>query len=493
MPKPLQLMKQVRSVVQAVRQGSDNPEHLALLESADNIMKELMLQTDSGFYVDYIRSGKKLLDEGEKLAASAGCPVASPTIRGDFTEETSMTVLDGEITKLLEAMSTVVNALDENRSPAEKDFLVRTTDWEDSLYIRRGQPVPCPRQSSGLDITRESLLDYLQTKFPDWADLKITKFVQLFGGISKQTILFDTEDRRNGKQSLVLRAEVPVILLHYDGSDVTREYHMIQLMEKMGLPVAKTRWLEEDTTLLGGRFIVFDKSPGIMRGSNLGSTEPLPEALVDSMLSTFYKMHNLTLDRNDPLAWKSHLREWLPHHTVYDTTKHYVNVFIPNEIARCGIPMTPDLARGLKWIQNNIPDTGDEKPVIQHMDYSFNNILFDGDRVSAILDWETSRLGDPVDDIVWTQLSLSNVMSQEEFLRRYKEGTGRTVTPYRMAYSQVTKFVLNLIGALNSIHCLDGQDNTPIKFSLLGYFYMPILCTQLNGIIAEAERLKAQG
>ncbi|MCY4425442.1 MAG: phosphotransferase family protein [Halieaceae bacterium] len=483
-------MKQIRSAMNSINLSTDNPEYQNLLESADLLLNELMLQTETGFYLDYINKGKLLLSEGEQIVTRLGGVVEPSNVRKDLSEASSPEIFDNEIEHLHQALAELVSHLEEQRSAEEKDYLVRLSDWETSLYSRRANQVVYPPKSARLEITREKLQAYLQKKNPQWRGLEIRDFTSLHGGFSKQTVLFDCEDSVNGKQSLVMRADVPVKLLHYDGCDVTREYYMIQLMDKLGLPVAKTRWLEQDTSHFDCNFIVSNKSPGRIRGASMGSSEQLPEGLVDSMLSTFYKMHNLLLDREDPLAIKSHLSEWLPHKTIYETTKHYVNVFIPNEIERTGIKPTPDLIRAVTWLKKNIPEC-DEPPVILHMDYSFNNLLFDGNQISAILDWETSRLGDPADDIVWTQLSLSNVMDIGEFLRRYREGTGRTISEYRMAYTNVAKLVLNLIGALNSIHCLDSQDNTPIKYTMLGFYYMPILCTQLNSKIAEAERIKS--
>jgi aminoglycoside phosphotransferase (APT) family kinase protein len=52
------------------------------------------------------------------------------------------------------------------------------------------------------------------------------------------------------------------------------------------------------------------------------------------------------------------------------------------------------------WLRRNLPrDEG--PPVLVHGDAGPGNFLFDGDRVSAVLDWELAHLGDPMEDLGW--------------------------------------------------------------------------------------------
>ena len=70
--------------------------------------------------------------------------------------------------------------------------------------------------------------------------------------------------------------------------------------------------------------------------------------------------------------------------------------------------------------------------VLVHGAYRTGNLLIDDDRVSAVLDWETEVIGDPMYDVAYvlSELNregtdlLSNLVERDEFRRRYEAGTG---------------------------------------------------------------------
>jgi aminoglycoside phosphotransferase (APT) family kinase protein len=488
MPKNIQLLKQLRNTAATINQTAGNPEHKTLLTSMDFVLNELLLQDSSLFYLNYIAEGKALLREGRTIANQ---PHLADQFRDDLHADFRIDIFNAEIVKLHAALQETVAMLDESRAPAEKSFLVRLTDWETALYNHRLEQVhpPLPEQQS--KITLSTLQTYLRQKFPERQNLTVTKFAVLDGGFSKKTILFETEDALYGNQALVMRAEQTFNLLGYDGSDVTKEFYTIQLMHKSGLPIAEPLWLEADPTYLGTRFIVSRRAIGRTYGGNFGSDERLSPAILDSLLATFMAMHGVNIDPTDPLAQKSHLNEWLPYRTVTDAAKFCVKVFLPRLIKLTEIPASPQLARALHWLEHNVPEV-DEPPSMVHMDFNFNNLIFDGHKISAVLDWESSYLGDPALDIVWTQFGIQDYVSMPEFLSRYKAGTGRAMSDYRIAYARVLKCAFNAISCLSAAHAFDKSDAAPINLSILGFKYMALFGVQFNALIADAEKIKDQ-
>ena len=488
MPRNIQLLKQIRNAALAVSQGVEDPNQKMQLAIADMFLNELMLQEDSRFYLDYIREGTTLLSEGSKLAN-----LKMPTLRNDLSEESRIESINTEIEAVRAALVPVVKALDEDRSAAEKDFLVRATVWESSLYKHRMEQVKSSEKAEAKAITAEVVQAYLKQRQPDWKNVRVTKLTALEGGISKKTILVETDDAVNGRQSLVIRAEQPVNFLFFDGSDVAQEFYGIALMHKLGMPVPKPLWLEEDVSHLGVRFIVTTKSEGrnIVGGlASLGVKDPLPKEVVESFLQVFYQMHNLKLDPADPLVQKSHFGEWMPHKTIRDAARYNAQVFVPKLIRRAGIKESPQLLRGLRWLERNAPDV-DESPVLVHVDYAFNNILFHNNRISAVLDWETSRLGDPCDDIIWTQHNLG-IYPMPEFLKVYEKATGRHISEYRVAYAMVQKCMLNIIAGLTALDGVDTDDHTPLHMGVMGLKYMPLFGSDLGELIVKAESVKGK-
>ncbi len=97
------------------------------------------------------------------------------------------------------------------------------------------------------------------------------------------------------------------------------------------------------------------------------------------------------------------------------------------------------LARlSVDWLEANVPDY-DGDPVLVQGDTGPGNIMYDGDRVSGIIDWELAHLGDPMDDIAW----LSWRAIQHGFpdfparMREYEKLTGTAIDQARVIYYRV--------------------------------------------------------
>ena len=497
MNKTIQLLQQLRRSISSIRQSTDNPEHAAVLSYADQALNELLLQESPAFYLDYIVIGKTLLSEGRVLAESVGNSFVEPRptpLRQDLTVDLNGKFIRAEIDNLHKSLIPVVNALDEGRSRAEKVYLEKLCAWESTLYSHSLENAGCALQSVDRSLTNEALQAYLLRRFPHWTNLSVTDLRRLYGGASKTTIFFETRDALNGSQSLVLRAEPSANVLCYTGSDVAREFYMIQLMRRSGLPIAEPLWLEEDSSQLGMRFIVSRKAAGRIYGNTLGAKEVLPPPLLESFMTTLAKMHNIRIDPNDELAKRSHLEEWLPYvGSLGETMTYMVREYLPRMIRATNISASPQLIRGLKWLESNVPEY-EETPVIIHTDFAFNNLLIENNMISAVLDWETSLMGDPSYDVIWAQYCLNKYIPMAEFLRLYSAKTGRAISEYRLAYARVLKCVLSGIGCRSAARVIEQTPGADFNLILadLAYKYLAIFGSEFNALIADAESVRCR-
>jgi aminoglycoside phosphotransferase (APT) family kinase protein len=118
---------------------------------------------------------------------------------------------------------------------------------------------------------------------------------------------------------------------------------------------------------------------------------------------------------------------------------------------------SPMMRLAAAWLRRNLPVL--EQPGLVHADYRVGNFLFtEADcRISAWLDWELGKIGDPHQDIAWTtsrafgsydadgQFLVCGLMPEAEFFAAYERASGRRVNPktlhwYKVfnAYSMVT-------------------------------------------------------
>lgn len=108
----------------------------------------------------------------------------------------------------------------------------------------------------------------------------------------------------------------------------------------------------------------------------------------------------------------------------------------------------PLLAVTVDWLESNVPDY-DGPVVLVQGDTGPGNFLYRDGAVTAVLDWELSHFGDPMDDIAW--LSLRTV--QDTFthlpdrLREYETLSGHPIDESRVWYyrlfAQATMISLN--------------------------------------------------
>jgi aminoglycoside phosphotransferase (APT) family kinase protein len=89
----------------------------------------------------------------------------------------------------------------------------------------------------------------------------------------------------------------------------------------------------------------------------------------------------------------------------------------------------------LDHLLHHVPDHDDE-PVLVQGDTGPGNFMYEGDRVTAIVDWELAHLGDPMDDIAWLSWRATQ-QGWPDFpqrLREYEATSGIAIDPARVRY-----------------------------------------------------------
>jgi aminoglycoside phosphotransferase (APT) family kinase protein len=101
-----------------------------------------------------------------------------------------------------------------------------------------------------------------------------------------------------------------------------------------------------------------------------------------------------------------------------------------------------DLA--LRWLDDNRPEP--RAPRIVHGDFRMGNFLIGPDGMIAVLDWELSHLGDPVEDLGWLVArawrfggagEVGGLGTREQLLTAYEAAGGATVTPADLRWWEV--------------------------------------------------------
>lgn len=261
-------------------------------------------------------------------------------------------------------------------------------------------------------------------------DLRLGSVERITTGWSHETWLFDgtwTEGDQTRTEGFCLRLDPGNALLR-EMSDLETQYRVLCCLEDQPVPTPRPVLLELDPSVLGAPFLVMEKVPGACPSpwsrSGRGYYEAAAErgVLPGSFTDTLVGLH--TLD------WRAAGLDFLG---VPGPGRD----FAQNEIAKwcrlidaSGIEPHPVLIDLIGWLEANAPPT--ERLALVHGAYRTGNLLIEEDRVSAVLDWETEVIGDPMYDVAYvlSELNregterLSNLVDRDEFFRRYEAGTG---------------------------------------------------------------------
>ncbi|WP_324740296.1 phosphotransferase family protein [Tsuneonella sp. CC-YZS046] len=132
------------------------------------------------------------------------------------------------------------------------------------------------------------------------------------------------------------------------------------------------------------------------------------------------------------------------------------------------------------WLYERLPVC--PQPVLLQGDYRLGNFLFDEEtlRITAILDWELSHIGDFHEDLAYSfeplfgtrnaegELIVGTMFTTGELLEKYQAASGRTVDPDVLYWYRVlTSYKLIVMNHTSSV--LAARDGTNHQNALLAY------------------------
>jgi aminoglycoside phosphotransferase (APT) family kinase protein len=229
-------------------------------------------------------------------------------------------------------------------------------------------------------------------------------------GMSSETIILTgrwDEDGQRREQKWVARVaptqeDVPV----FTSYRMDHQFDVIRLVgEKTDVPVPTVRWLEPTGAVLGTPFFLMDYvdgrvPPDVMPytfGNSWFADAPAESQreLQDSTVEVIAKLHSIPDpektfgfldDGSDSNALQRNLN-WL---------KSWYQFAVP-DIGRSVL-----VERALGWLDTNWPaDVAATDPVLVWGDSRIGNVLYDGFRPAAVLDWEMATLGPREMDVAW--------------------------------------------------------------------------------------------
>lgn len=124
------------------------------------------------------------------------------------------------------------------------------------------------------------------------------------------------------------------------------------------------------------------------------------------------------------------------------------------------------------WLDAHAPAEA-ERVSLCHGDAGPGNFLFEGSRVTALLDWEFAHLGDPLDDLAWIAVRaqlLGGFGSQRANVAAWRARTGLDAVGERIEFYRALVLVRMAIACLTALaHAGARSMNTTVYALLLPY------------------------
>jgi aminoglycoside phosphotransferase (APT) family kinase protein len=206
---------------------------------------------------------------------------------------------------------------------------------------------------------------------------------QFKGGQSNPTYMLETPLRR-----YVLRRKPPGKLLP-SAHAVDREHRIIGALHARGFPVAEAVLYCADETIVGTPFFVMSYVDGrVFWEPQMPGSSPSERALVyDDMNATLARLHTFdpaVIGLGDYGRGENYVARqvdrWSKQYRASETEK------------------VEAMEQLIAWLPAHLPPA--QPPRLVHGDYRLDNIILapDAPKVTAVLDWELSTLGDPLAD-----------------------------------------------------------------------------------------------
>ena len=284
---------------------------------------------------------------------------------------------------------------------------------------------------------------WLRRRLPQARDLRMSPLVQpQTSGFSNETMLFDAEWSEGGRarrESLVVRIQ-PIGYQVFPEYDLGLQFRSMSLLAKTDVPVPPVFWLEsEDTSIFGAPFYVMgqvrgrvptDNPPYHSGGWLVEATPKEREAIWLGGFDCMARIHRLDLDAT---GFGFLRRPQLGANGLDQELAYYEKYWQWASQGRDN----PVIQTARSWLEKNKPQ-GEPEGLVWG-DARIGNMIFDGSKPVAVLDWEMVCTGSPEKDIGWAIFldkhhseglgipRLEGFPSYEDTLAHYAERSGHRV------------------------------------------------------------------
>lgn len=322
----------------------------------------------------------------------------------------------------------------------ERRFLERVDELRQAVLSEEHTP-DASASPAECSVTVDELTAYLLRRFPDLPDLRVTQLDVVPGGRSKETLLVSLAGTTELPKEVIVRKDRPIGLLATKASD---EFAILRAVhDHGGVPVARPLFADDsvDTgTGAVGTLLVMERVRGEKAGEYFPDLAMPPEeyrhAIGTQLATALAHLHAVPLDSlaGTGLDLDAQVNE--------ATLSAAVNGMAARITELNGPPIAAvPLAR--QWLLDHIDDVVPSGPLsLLQGDFGLHNTLVEGERVTALVDWEAATIGPPARELAAAWPAATALMEWPAFIATYCAAGGSSeatdewaVTYYRVLFA----------------------------------------------------------
>jgi aminoglycoside phosphotransferase (APT) family kinase protein len=326
----------------------------------------------------------------------------------------------------------------------ERRFLERVDELRQAV-LREEHTPEASASPTECSVTADELTVYLRRRFPDSTDLTVTRVDALPGGRSKETLLVSLSRTAELPKEVIVRKDRPIGLLPTKASD---EFAILKAVHNHGgVPVARPFFADdaknldpEADTTDAGTLLVMERLRGEKAGEYFPDLAMPPEeyrhAIGTQLATALAHLHAVPL----PTLVGTGLD------LDTEVTEATVSGAVNGMAGRIGELSGPPIAAvplARQWLLEHVDNVVPSGPLsLLQGDFGLHNTLVDGERVTALVDWEAATIGPPARELAAAWPAATALMEWPAFIATYCAAGGSSaatdecaVTFYRVFFA----------------------------------------------------------
>jgi aminoglycoside phosphotransferase (APT) family kinase protein len=341
-----------------------------------------------------------------------------------------------QILAVLEDLTRTVasgRALDAAVAADHLALIGRSAAWENEFERAQLEPVDRRTGDTVADspLTAELLQRFLRSELASEPDACVRNFELVPAGMVHETYGFTLESSSRSREEMIVRKTKGEPFVRINCFELHREFDLVRALHRTGYLLPEALWLARDVPGVSGEFYVMRKAPGSKNADLFSTDSSIHQSVLLGMAEQLGRLHTLPLAPFDDFIDR-HVRATVREETAEQASRRNLEDWYD---AWCAFARQPSPAEVflLTWLRNNVP-ANDGRPALVHSDFTPHNCLWDGDRLTSVLDWEGAHFGDPAEDIAYIKPHIAARMNWNDWLARYYANGGSPVDESRIAY-----------------------------------------------------------